>query len=466
MKKLILLISLFSLSRSITFAQGIDPVLQGMLSTKLDSMLKAMKIKSLSAAIQFNDAKIWADAKGISAIDPIVAPTTNDAYLMGSIVKTITSAYILKLHEKNLLNIDDPISKYLDTIEFINPNATIRQLLQHTSGFYDVLSNPECSQAMLSNQSFIWDYYDLVSTFIKAPLFQPGARWSYSNTNYFLLGLIIKKVTRNDYFIEFRNNIFTPLVLKSIAIPAHETMNNPVAHAWMDITGDMVTEDAHDFYFNYLSLNSVAGSAGGYYSTPSDISKWMRAYLRGDFVSKTLVEEAKKTIPASGSQGGAYGLGLMKNTFSGQQAFGHGGDLVYSASSWYFPALDISITVCGNDQKFNSWTLLPVVNELLKTYNLWKVIAASENVLKENIELIINSNCITDKLTFNLTGYQISNDLKIDIQSIQGNKVYSEKINSSNQSKSIDISNLASGLYILSVKNSNTILQSKKIVKN
>ncbi|MGB3132722.1 MAG: T9SS type A sorting domain-containing protein, partial [Saprospiraceae bacterium] len=230
--------------------------------------------------------------------------------------------------------------------------------------------------------------------------------------------------------------------------------------------GDMVTEDAHDFYFNYLSLNSVAGSAGGYYSTPSDISKWMRTYLRGDFVSKTLVEEAKKTIPASGSQGGAYGLGLMKNTFSGQLAFGHGGDLVYSASSWYFPALDISITVCGNDQKFNSWTLLPVVNELLKTYNLWKVIAASENVLKENIELIINSNCITDKLTFNLTGYQISNDLKIDIQSIQGNKVYSEKINSSNQSKSIDISNLPSGLYILSVKNSNTILQSKKIVKN
>jgi CubicO group peptidase (beta-lactamase class C family) len=128
-------------------------------------------------------------------------------------------------------------------------------------------------------------------------------------------------------------------------------LNNNVAHVWLDITGDGIADDAHDFYINYLSLNSVAGSAGGYFSTASDITKWMRTYMRGDFLSSSTLDEAKKTVPASGSQGGAYGLGLMKNSFNGFLAYGHGGDLGYAASSWYFPEKDISISVLTNDSK-------------------------------------------------------------------------------------------------------------------
>ena len=125
---------------------------------------------------------------------------------------------------------------------------------------------------------------------------------------------------------------------------------------------------------NYLSLNSVAGAAGGYFSTATDLSKWMKAYMSGTLHSSGIIAQAQTTVPASGMPGGTYGLGLMKKSFAGYLGYGHGGDLAYSASSWYFPSKDVSISVLGNDADFNSWTLAPVVEELLKNYLILQLV--------------------------------------------------------------------------------------------
>lgn len=358
-------------------AQTVPAELDATLKATLESMRTQLNAKSLSAAMQFSDGAIWAHANGISSEAPLINVTPDHTYLIGSVTKTLTSACILQLADEGLLNLDDSLHQWLDTFPYIEPNITIRQLMQHTSGIHDVLSTEGQQDSLLADISRIWTAEELINTFIEPPAFLPGTGWGYSNTNYFLLGMIIKKATNNDFYTELRNRFYQPLGLSSFSIPAFETSNGlPVAHVWMNLNADNILDDGHFFYSNWLSLNSTAGAAGGYYSTPTDCTKWMRTYMRGDLLSAEMMANAKTTVFAAGSQGGLYGLGLMKNSFLGFDAFGHGGDLAYHASSWYFPEKDLSITVFTNDSNVNSWDLLPVVRELLRDCDDFEQISA------------------------------------------------------------------------------------------
>lgn len=346
----------------------VSSTLENYLDETLDSMKIVVNTKSLSAAIQTADGSMWAHATGVSSA--FMQVTTADSYLIGSVTKTILAACILDLVDDGLISLDDSLYEWLPTMPYIDSSITIRQLMNHSSGIFDVLSHPDQQDSLNADFSRIWTPEELIEDFISPPNFPPGNSWAYSNTNYFLLGMIIEAVTGNPFYTELRNRLYNPLGLTSFCFPTYESNLGPVAHVWIDLNGDGILDDAHNFYMDYVSLNSTAGAAGGYYATPSDCAKWMRAYQRGDVVSNASLIEAQTTISAPGSQGNLYGLGLMKNSthFAGHLGYGHGGDLAYHASSWYFPAFDISITVFNNDNSKTSWSLLPVVRELLKCF--------------------------------------------------------------------------------------------------
>lgn len=412
----------------IGFGQVVPAILDSILNKTLDSMQVVLNVKSLSAAMQFTDSSVWARASGISSVFPTVNVTTNDVYLIGSITKTITAACILQLTDQGILNLDDSLYMWLDTIQYINPNITIRQLLRNQSGIYDVLSNPACQPALIANPDSIWAPEDLIITFIQPAIFQPGNAWSYSNTNYFLLGMIIKEATGNFFYQEFRNRFFTPLGMNTIAIPAYETLTSPVAHVWIDLNGDGITDDANTFYMNYLALNSVAGAAGGYFATPTDITKWMRTYMRGDLITPAMMLEAQTTVSAPGLPGTTYGLGLMKKTFLGYQGFGHGGDLAYAASSWYFGAKDVSITVFTNDSKNNSWTLVPVVTALLKSYTDYCtfIMSSSPEIPLANLKWSVFPNPFNEKLSVSINSGKIGSRVELVLTNVLGEKIVSQ----------------------------------------
>jgi D-alanyl-D-alanine carboxypeptidase len=376
MKKIIVA-SLIILLPGILNAQTVPAALQGMLNNTLDSMLLALDNKSLSASVQMNNTAVWEYATGISSDVPWVNATPADAYQYCSIGKTLTAACVLQLVDEGVLSLDDSIHQWLDTMGYVNPDITIRQLLRHQSGLYDVLDNPASQPTLLLNPDSIWTLPDFINTFIQPPPAAPGGLFSYCNTGYLLLGMIIEQATGNPFYTEIRNRFLTPLSLNTVGIPSLESYSNPVAHVWLDTTGDGVTEDAHLFFYPWFSINSAVAPAGGYYGTAADLSRWMRAYMRGDLHSAAIMSEAKTTISAGGMPV-TYGLGLMKKTFLGLTGYGHGGDLGYSGSSWYFPAKDISITVLNNDGDYTSWQLIPVVTALLKTYNQWEATAVED----------------------------------------------------------------------------------------
>lgn len=451
-------------------SQTIPVGLDTLLDRTLDSMRTVLNVKSLSAAIQRPDNAVWASATGISSLNPTVNVTPGHVYLIGSVTKTITSACILQLAEEQLLSLDDSLYEWLDTIPYINPNITIRQLLRHQSGIYDVLSNPAANNAMIQNQGFVWDAEDFINAFIQPQDFPAGTSWEYSNTNYFLLGMIIEKVTGNPYYTELRNRFFTPLALNTFAIPAYELMTSPVAHVWLDITGDNITDDAHFFYINYLALNSVAGAAGGYYATAADLTMWTRTYQRGDLLMPDLLEQARMTVPSPGLPGTTYGLGLMKKSFLGYTGYGHGGDLAYAASSWYFPDKDISITVMTNDSKNNSWTLAPVVSALLKTYCDWEMMATPTEELTATDESIsVFPNPFDQQLTINMCLAAPVKTLKLVMTDVAGRTISqfeSHNLPSGQVSIPMDCpQNLASGVYLISASLDEISTRTMRVVK-
>ena len=456
-QRLYCIILLSSLSITVQ-AQLVPADLDAQLCTTLDSMRTVTGAKSFSAAIQFADGAVWAHADGVSSVSPDVAVSPNDAYLIGSVTKTITSACILQMAEEGLLHLDDSLYMWLDTIPHINPNITIRQLLQHTSGIYDVLSHPHQQDSLIADITRIWTAEELIARFMNPPVFTAGTSWSYSNTNYFLLDMIIKKITGNAFYTELRKRFYTPLALHSFAIPAFETLTAPVAHLWMDIDGDAVKDDANDFYMSYMALNSTAGAAGGYFATPSDCTRWMRKYMRGDVLSAASMTEARKVVVASGSQGGYYGLGMMKNqaNFLGYLAYGHGGDLAYHASSWYFPEKDASITVFTNDNDKNSWALLPVVRELLRTYISYKPVAVTQvqNNAPESIQAFPNP--FTNELTVALAANGYTGELEVTLNDVCGKTIARQRTpQTTGKDSSVqlgELETLPSGIYLLTVK--------------
>ena len=449
--------------------------LQAILDHTLDSMRIKLGGKGLGAAVQLSSGASWAGASGISANKPAANVTTNDAFLIGSVTKTITSACILQLTDEGTLSLEDSLGKWLTDLSLIDPKGyinrkiTIRQLLRHQSGIYDVLSHPDNQFELLSDISKIWTPEALIERFIKAPIFAPGATWSYSNTNYFLLGMIIQKATGKPFYQELRKRFFAPLALNSIAIPAFEPLSVPVAHVWLDTTGDNITEDVHNFYMSYRSLNSTAGAAGGYFSTPTDLATWIRTYMRGDLVSPARMAEAKATIVAPG-QPITYGLGLMKKTFLTLEAFGHGGDLAYAASAWYFPSKDISIVVMTNDSKKNSWTLIPTVTALLKSYLNWSLSSSAEEPnIADNWALKAYPNPMNDALTVSLDLPYAAQEVQIALTDPLGRTVASLRRNDLPTGPATvefdNLNGLPAGIYFVAAQVDGRLVQTTKLVK-
>ncbi|HEX8516881.1 MAG TPA: serine hydrolase [Bacteroidia bacterium] len=470
MKKISLLLTACSLIAATGgTAQTVPLLLESKLNNTLDSMQVYINNKSLSASIQLSNTAIWSKAAGISSLVPYSPAATTDTYEIGSVAKTMTAACVLHLVDQGLLTLDDSLHEWIDTIPHINPDITIRQLLRHQSGIYEVLSNPAHQSALLADTDSIWSALDFISAFIQPAPGVPGGSFAYNNTGYFLLGMIIEEVTGNPFQSEIRSRFLTPLNLNTLAIPSLEPFSSPVAHVWIDTDGDGVTEDDHTFFYNWRSLNSAVAAAGGYYGTASDVSQWMRSYMRGDLHSAGIMSQAKSTITAGGMPA-TYGLGLMRKLFSGLVGYGHGGDLAYSASSWYFPSKDISITVLNNDADITSWQLVPVVNALLQSYNQWEAITTTVSELDlSNISISAYPNPFKNDLSLSLHINGPVASVRMVLTNTLGEEVASlERENLTAGDHLIgfeDLTEITSGMYFVTTSLDGQAVKTVKVVK-
>ncbi len=450
-------------------AQTIDPLLETMFQRTLDSMIVVLNSKGLGASVQISTDAVWAGAAGISSANPLEELTTDHVFGIGSVHKTMTAGCILQMADEGKLSIEDSLHEWLDTFPFINPNITIRQLLRHQSGIYDVITNPDYQPTILTDLDSIWKWDDVIRTFIHAPLFQPGASFSYSNTNYLLLGLIIEKVGGRPYHEELRDRFLKPLNLNSIVLPPYEAFPPDVAHLWLDLNGDGTVDDAHDFFSSWKSWHSSAAPAGSYFSTPADMARWMRAYMNGSLLSPAMMTAMKTSVTTPFPNGTKYGLGIMDRNIFGLKAYGHGGDAGFSASVWYFPSKDISIAVLNNDGRRTSWSLIPTVTALLRTYLKYETLtSANEEVSSEALQLTAFPNPFLEGLSITTNLPESVSSTRFVLSNALGERVAETETgyvsDGLQQFKLEDLAGLPSGLYFLTSYLDGQLVTSRKIM--
>ncbi|MGW0463660.1 serine hydrolase domain-containing protein [Streptomyces sp. NPDC003027] len=286
-----------------------------------------------------------------------------DHYRVGSITKTFVATVLLRLQAEGRLDLDDPVEKWLPGMVRGNGHdgrkITVRQLLNHTSGVYNVTSDPGFQEkvfgpAFLEHRYDTWTPERLVAVAMThEPDFAPGTGWNYSNTNYVLAGLVIEKATGRPYGKEIERRITKPLKLRATSVPGTDvTMPKPSSRAYSKLSFDPDATQVHDV----TELNpSLAHAAGEMISNSSDLQTFYRALLKGKLLPKAEQRELTDTVATDPSAPELrYGLGLMQVKLScGKEVWGHGGG-IHGSSSQAVTTRDGEHTLAMN---FNAdWT--------------------------------------------------------------------------------------------------------------
>ncbi|MFD0508647.1 serine hydrolase domain-containing protein [Streptomyces chiangmaiensis] len=188
-----------------------------------------------------------------------------------------------------------------------------------------------------------------------APLFAPGTRFSYSNTNYFLLGLVIEKVTHHSYTQELNRRIITPLGLRDTRLPVRTLkIQNPAVHGYMLGRAGRAPQD-----ITFGISPSTTWAAGALTSTVNDLARFDKALLTGKLLPKAQLAEMTKagpfTIdPADPTEG--YGLGLEKLTLCCVTMWGHTGTVLGTQTNAFTSADGTRQLVLATNADPDTWT--------------------------------------------------------------------------------------------------------------
>ncbi len=262
MKKIIFI---FLLSISI-YAQNLETLL----NQKLNDLYISENVVGVSSAISIEGSIVWKGAEGFSDPNQNIPIDTNMIFGIASITKMFTSAMILRLVEQNKLSLSDKISTWIIPSEKIDGNITVHELLNHTSGINNFTTDAWVASYQAEPYK-IWTPNEVIDTFVELPLFVHGTNWSYSNTNYLLLGMIIEKIEFQTY-AEVLRTMLNELNLPSMYIPPFESTNGPSAIPWFDINNDGVDDNLFNFSMN--SVNTSAWAAGAIFSTAEHLAQW------------------------------------------------------------------------------------------------------------------------------------------------------------------------------------------------
>ena len=295
----------------------------------------------VSVAVMRGDEMVYSKAHGFADLEFAVRADEGTMFRIGSVTKQFTAAAILELAERGKLAVDDPLTKFLPDYPTHGEEITLRHLLTHTSGVHSYTSlgrEWELVQAReLSDAELVALWQDL-------PLdFAPGERWDYSNSGYYLLGMVIATVSGQSYADFLRETFFEPLKM---------------TRTRYDSNGEVIPNRAQGYGFedgrfwnDRLLGMSQPGAAGGLISTASDLVRWQRALVTGRVVTpESYLEMTTPFMLNSGRETG-YGMGLQLDTQAGEECVWHGGGIPgFNSVLLYFPGAELAVSVLSNSQ--------------------------------------------------------------------------------------------------------------------
>ncbi|WP_406096361.1 serine hydrolase domain-containing protein [Kitasatospora purpeofusca] len=277
----------------------------------------------------------WRGAAGVSDLATGRPAVPDGRFRIGSVTKVFVSTVLLQLVGEGRLRLDDPVGRHLPGVVPNGAAITVRQLLNHTSGLFNYTEDTRflvTNEAELEDYAYgTWRYRDYRPEQLAAvsaehpPYFAPGQGWHYSNTNYVLAGMIVRKVTGRAWQQEVERRIVRPLHLEDTVFPGSGTgFGGPHAHAYFDLpTGPA----------DVTRLNpSVVDAAGNGISTTTDLDRFHAALFGGKLLRPAEMSALTETVPSTlpGTiPGVGYGLGVFRLDLGPgcEAAWGHDGSL-------------------------------------------------------------------------------------------------------------------------------------------
>ncbi|GII92069.1 serine hydrolase domain-containing protein [Sinosporangium siamense] len=256
-----------------------------------------------------------------------------DAFRTASVTKSITAATLLRLAEQRKVRLDAPVSTYLDMAKVPNgADMTVRQLLDHTAGLYDYVTDPAWREAVIADPQRTWTPDELLEWGLTRgrPYFKPGEGYHYSDTGYILAGRVIEKVYGKALHHAYRDLVFRPLGMRDTYLEHWERPRapRPLSHAYF---GEIDTRDWNPTFDTF--------GGGGLVSTSADLTRFARGLFEGRLFGHA--DTLPTMLKATPQSGGRYSLGLVKTRLGGEEAWGHSG--FFGAFFLYVPAQGLSI---------------------------------------------------------------------------------------------------------------------------
>ena len=267
-----------------------------------------------AALVAKNGKTVFAKAYGLADREKKTPNTLKTRFRLGSMNKMFTAVAILQLVQSGKLDLKSPFGKYLTDYpnRDVASKVTVEQMLSHTGGTGDIFG-PEFDKNRLELKT-LQDYVKLYGN--RAPEFEPGGRWQYSNYGFLLLGVLVEKVSGQSYYDYVRDHIFKPAGMTGTASEPEEQL---VADRSMGYT----RSGGNGLRPNTDTLPYRGTSAGGGYSTVEDLLKFATALQNHKLLNAQhteLLTTGKVETPM-----GKYAYGFADTIDNGTRCFGHGG---------------------------------------------------------------------------------------------------------------------------------------------
>lgn len=256
----------------------------------------------------------WVGSAGVRELGGTAGPPTDGRFWAGSVAKPFTATVVLQLVAEEKLGLDAPVAGHLPGLA-LDGRITARMLLQHTSGLFNYTGEyyddgtiapgiPAAGKEWVDTRLHTYRPLELVQLALSKPArFEPGADWSYSNTNYTVAALLIEAVTGHSYGEETQRRILGPLGLRDTVLAGDDTdLPEPYSHGYYRY------QDGDEWKVADVSRQnlSMLPAAGGTISTTRDLQTFFAALNGGRLLPAPLLAEMRKPVGPID-----YGLGVF-----------------------------------------------------------------------------------------------------------------------------------------------------------
>ena len=345
----IILLTSFSICNSQPIEQRIDKLIEG---ESINNNFSGCALVASKSEIILNKGY------GASIID-LKNNVPETRFRIGSLTKGFTSVIILKLVESGKLSLKDKLGDYITGYpEESSDKILIEHLLSHTSGIPDYTRLPELMN-FINTEHSRQDFIKIFSE--KDLLFEPGTDFSYSNSGYYLLGMIIEEVTGKSYEDNLQSLIFDPLGMMNSGY-----INNNIKHE-MDANGYIKSAEGYKIPMTFH--HSIPFSAGGIYSTTEDLYKFYMNLIQGKIISKKGTEMLFTPFIADADNKYGFGFGILglENNDSENpiEVIGHEGSIPGFMSLIHIVNREYFIVLLDNNENRSLLNIANQIRELI-----------------------------------------------------------------------------------------------------